>query len=1420
MRKALAICAALLAVPAVAQQEEPGLFDRIFGSSDETEDQGSFLERLIEDNLSGDDRDVSITGFDGALSGRATIESLTISDPDGTWFTLSDAVLDWNRAALLSGRLEVEELSAAMISLPRLPTPAEAEEPTPEASGFSLPDLPVSIEIGEIAAERVELGQPIIGAEVQVSISGSFSLVDGAGSANLAIQKLDTIGGLTLNASYSNTTQELALILDVDEGPDGIIANLADLPGRPAVAFSVQGDAPLSEFVADISLATDGQQRLSGTVATNQTDDGTFRTLADISGDLAPIFAPDYQPFFGPEVALRASISARPDGTTALDDLTLTAAALTLEGSAVLAQGLPQVINVTGRIADPSGAAVLLPLAGTQTRVDAIDLTIGFDAAQSEDWQGAFSIEGLTRDGFSAKRLELAGAGQIAPGDISATFDFEANALDLGDPDAEEALGETVTGGAEVQWSTDAPITINTLTIIGESYGFEGQADIALRDDGPEIKGSADLRAGRLSVFSGLAQRQLGGRAALQTQFLASPLAGTFEISAEGQTTDLRVDQTEADAILAGQAQLSVSAARDENGLRATLTTLETPNANLSGSVLLKSGGSNVSVSGTLANAALLLPQVSGPVDLKANALEDANRIWAWDADVTMERTRLSASGNARDVFTLPIIAANGRLEADRLSDFADLAKRPVGGAMTADFAGEVVADLSRAGLTLTGLATNVTTGIAQADALLEGRVSFDIKGAVAGDALVLQDSTIDGPQILLQANAALLSEGSRFDVSGRIADAARLLEGAPSGPLAFASDGLQDGRDWRVVAKVDGPGLVVNIDGLALDPYGTPGFDGAFQASVGDLAVFSALAGRPLDGEATVSATGDILADLSSFDLKATATGQNISIGVAAADKLLAGALNADIEASRAGDDITIRRADVSTNLITASASGALGQNASAIELTARLADIATFVDGIAGPLSVAGTVGQTAADYTLDINATGPGGAQARTAGTIAPDFTRVDLSLDGTAPLGLANRFIKPNALSGQARFDLAVNGAPALESVSGQIISEGARFSATGANITLLNIATTTSLSGGRAQIALTGDVEGGGRIAIDGPLILSAPFPADLVIALSEVRLSDPKLFETDVSGRVSVSGPLSGGARISGTLGLGETNVQIPSSSIGGTGEIPEIVHLNEPPPVRGTRRRAGLLEQASNGSASGPIYPLDITINAPNRIFVRGRGLDSEFGGALRVTGTTRDVVPIGAFNLVRGRLDILGQRLALNEATVTMQGSFVPILRILATTQSDEYTINVLVSGPASNPDILFTSQPELPQEEVLARLIFGRGLETLSPIQAARLALAVRTLAGQGGEGVVGNIRNSTGLADLDITTDEEGNAAVRAGAYLGENIYTDVEVGSGGNTSVNLNLDVSPSVTVKGSVSTDGDTSVGVFFERDY
>jgi len=231
--------------------------------------------------------------------------------------------------------------------------------------------------------------------------------------------------------------------------------------------------------------------------------------------------------------------------------------------------------------------------------------------------------------------------------------------------------------------------------------------------------------------------------------------------------------------------------------------------------------------------------------------------------------------------------------------------------------------------------------------------------------------------------------------------------------------------------------------------------------------------------------------------------------------------------------------------------------------------------------------------------------------------------------------------------------------------------------------------------------------------------------------------------------------------------------------------------------------------------------FPLDVTIRAPSRIFVRGRGLDAELGGQLQLTGTTNTVIPIGRFDLVRGRLSILGQRFELDEGFAQLQGDFSPFLRLVATTETVTGTVvRIIVEGEPDDIDVRFESTPELPQDEILAQLLFGRGLSSISPLQAVQLASAVATLAGTGNGGVINSFRQELDLDDLDIITDEDGNAAVRAGKYLSDNVYTDVTVGANGQSEINLNIDIDRNFTARGSVASDGETSIGIFFERDY
>ena len=210
------------------------------GFAQETEaertDRGTIVA-FLEDNLSSANRQITLRGFQGALSSRATATQLTIADDDGIWLTLNDIVLDWSRSSLLSGQVSINELTAGEIIVARAPLSDDAM-PSPEASGFSLPQLPVSVEISKISAARVVLGEPLLGQSVEGSIEASLSLSGGSGSAELTINRTDDgpDGRIDLSASYANATTQLSLSLNAVEAAGGVAATLLTLPGTPAVA--------------------------------------------------------------------------------------------------------------------------------------------------------------------------------------------------------------------------------------------------------------------------------------------------------------------------------------------------------------------------------------------------------------------------------------------------------------------------------------------------------------------------------------------------------------------------------------------------------------------------------------------------------------------------------------------------------------------------------------------------------------------------------------------------------------------------------------------------------------------------------------------------------------------------------------------------------------------------------------------------------------------------------------------------------------------------------------------------------------------------------------------------------------------------------------------------------------------------------
>jgi translocation and assembly module TamB len=144
----------------------------------------------------------------------------------------------------------------------------------------------------------------------------------------------------------------------------------------------------------------------------------------------------------------------------------------------------------------------------------------------------------------------------------------------------------------------------------------------------------------------------------------------------------------------------------------------------------------------------------------------------------------------------------------------------------------------------------------------------------------------------------------------------------------------------------------------------------------------------------------------------------------------------------------------------------------------------------------------------------------------------------------------------------------------------------------------------------------------------------------------------------------------------------------------------------------------------------------------------------------------------------------------------------------------------VSIIIEGPADEPEITFASQPDLPEDQIVSQLIFGRDLSQISAFQAVQLASAVATLAGKGSGGIVGKLRQGVGLDNLDVTTGADDQTEVRAGKYLSENLYSEVEVDSDGQTQINLNLQINKRLKAKGSFGASGDSGLGLFFEKDY
>jgi translocation and assembly module TamB len=376
-----------------------------------------------------------------------------------------------------------------------------------------------------------------------------------------------------------------------------------------------------------------------------------------------------------------------------------------------------------------------------------------------------------------------------------------------------------------------------------------------------------------------------------------------------------------------------------------------------------------------------------------------------------------------------------------------------------------------------------------------------------------------------------------------------------------------------------------------------------------------------------------------------------------------------------------------------------------------------------------------------------------------------------------------------LGGKLAAKIAIGGTPGDPRLTGRADLTDGLFDdyATGLKlrqVTLGAALNTDSISIDRFSGADTakGQVSGSGRVS------LQRGGGGDLVLNLMGFRLIDNDTAQADASGMVTLTRAADGKAKLAGTLTIdrGEVNAAAKTGP-----NIPtiDVVEKNRPFSLEDQ-----LAPPPVTGAQSTGVVDLDVTLKAASGILIKGRGLNMDLSMDAKVTGTTLKPVLSGQARVVHGDYDFAGKRFEFdNRGTVSLSTDPSQVrLDLTATRQDPSLTAVVRIQGTATKPQITLSSMPVLPNDEVLAQVLFGSSAAQLSPFEAAQLASALSALASGGGFDVIGNIRSFARLDRLAITG---GNAAtgvgVAGGKYLTQNVY--VEVGGGQRTGATAQVE---------------------------
>jgi len=1412
-----------------------------------------WLEAQVEAALSTPDAPARVEGLHGAVPHAPRLDRLSLADSEGRWLTVTDARLVWHPLALVRGRLHIAELRAGTVALDRLPASGEADAAPADAPGeLALPELPVSVRVDALAVTRLELGEAVAGQAATFAVEGEAAApAAGTLSSHLRLERLDAPGGnFTARAAYSPGSRRLDLTAALRGEPGGLVASTLDLPAGAATTVRLAGDAPVDAWRGTLDARLGKVARADLDVALDE----LTRLTVEGSVEPGPLPPEPVPALLGGPVELDLAVAREGEMGVRLDGSTLTTPTtrLTLDGT--VDAGANRVdLRAEAALPDPGPVnAMLAPAELTKPEATltatgpptAPELTLDARAASVASSNGA--IDGLRAEATYSPD------GDPHRGELTATL-TGARVTPPDAPVLAPLAGEPLT--ADLTAGLD----------LADARMRDVDATLALADARVRLDGGADLAAGsgdaavsvtvpRLARFTEPAGFAVAGTAHLNGHLRAggaTPLAATLtgRLETASWPEPALAALLGADVALAGNLTLGA-----DGGAHLTELLLEGAGATARGGVRREAAG------GLDGNVTLSVPELAPLGDAAGVALAgDARLDLGVSGSVDDPRATLNLAAEDAAVAATPL----GTLSADAsLSNLADAPR---------------VELTARAGATPAGpIAVSTTLTGADPGARLSGtRVEADgITATSETLAVDLDSGGLEGTVTAAIDSFAPVADRFGLDARGSGTLTATLTPGSQDLTLDGDLRGLalpaRDVRAERVRLDAD-------FTEVAADPSGEARLtlEGAHSGPASLETARLTATGSPERAEITLDATGDAFGPV---ELGAAATlrrdgdtlaatlsrldgrirGVDLALAQPARARLAPDGLRVrDLALDAGGGRLTLDLTRTAERIDTTAGIEALplklarlvlprprltGKLDASVELSGPLTEptgrviVASEDLGVTGTdlppldLTASGELGDGAMSLRASLSGVGeePIDAEARLPMRLSLDplavAARPDAPIEGTLTWSGEVAPIIPfvpvagHALAGAAAVEARVGGTLSDPTVAGH---------ATLSDATYENLSTGTLLRQLNLRVEGTGDavrvtelrakagkgtVSGSGRVALgdDAAPAVSVSLEADGATLVRRDELTARADADLTIEGSFADLG-------VAGDVTVTRANILIPK-------QLPPSVRALEV--TREIGDGTGGDSAPANGADAAPPMRvgLDVTITVPNRLFVRGNGLETEWQGELTVTGTADDPVVAGEIRTVRGQLSVLNRAFVVEEGVLTFAGgrTIDPRVQVRAVAEGPDLTGIVRVSGPASQPEIALESEPPLPSDAILSRLLFGKNPAELGTLEAAQLGTALAQLTGGGlaGGGFMERVRNLIGVDVLRLGG-SEGDAAVTAGTYITRDVFVGVEQGTTAESgAVRMELGVTDNISVESNVGATGDTNVGVQFKWDY